>query len=249
MNTELGWGSVQQRIKCLGLSLFHKINLFETWLLIRNCMTKVDYNKTYLIRSKGGYFPYPLYSHRFKNSIFPYVTNLWNNLETSIQVLPLADFKSRLKHEVKSPKICGILCFLYEFMEAQFQNVRTSVEKIHHFHLPACILAWVQSSNFLSTIMNHPVCYILITHHSTTCFSTDKIRLDQNCSNMIETCFMCVDKHLKIAPSCSSSTSRNFPPFLRHYYRIAVGINILGHQSLADFREEKKHLGKQEDWV
>ena len=105
LNTELGWESFQQRTKFLGLSLFHKIHLFATRPLIRNCMTKVDYNKTYLTRSKGGYLPYPFYSHKFKNSFFPYVTNLWNNLETNIQVLPLADFKSRLKQELKPPKI------------------------------------------------------------------------------------------------------------------------------------------------
>ena len=76
LNTELGWETFQQRIKFLGLSLFHKIHLFATRPLIRNCMTKVDYNKTYLTRSKGGYLPYPFYSHKFKNSFFPYVTNL-----------------------------------------------------------------------------------------------------------------------------------------------------------------------------
>ena len=55
LNIELGWESFQQRIKFLGLSLFQKIHLFETRPLIRNCMTKVDYDKTYLTRSKGGY--------------------------------------------------------------------------------------------------------------------------------------------------------------------------------------------------
>ena len=41
LNIELGWESFQQRIEFLGLSLFHKIHLFETRPLIRNCMTKV----------------------------------------------------------------------------------------------------------------------------------------------------------------------------------------------------------------
>ena len=48
LNIELGWESFQQRIEFLGLSLFHKIHLFETGPLIRNCMTKVDYDKNIL---------------------------------------------------------------------------------------------------------------------------------------------------------------------------------------------------------
>ena len=68
-------------------------------------MTKVDYDKKYFTRSKVGYLSYPLYGHKFKNSFFPYITNLWNNLDVSIQVLPLADFKVRLKNELKPPKI------------------------------------------------------------------------------------------------------------------------------------------------
>ena len=45
LNIELGWESFQQRIEFLGLSLFHKIHLFKTHPLIRNCITKVDYDK------------------------------------------------------------------------------------------------------------------------------------------------------------------------------------------------------------
>ena len=57
LNVELGWESIQKRIEFLGLSLFHKIHLRETRPLIRQCMSKLDYEKRYEMRSKGGYSP------------------------------------------------------------------------------------------------------------------------------------------------------------------------------------------------
>ena len=85
LNVELGWEDFQTRVKFLCLSLFHKIHLFETRPLIRNCKSKIDYEKKYLTRSKGGYLPYPFYGEKFKRSFFPYVTSLWNILDVSLQ--------------------------------------------------------------------------------------------------------------------------------------------------------------------
>ena len=64
-------------------------------------MSKVDYAKKYLTRSKGGYSPYPNFGVKFSNSFFPYMTKLWNNLKVSTQVMMLSDFKEQLKKELK----------------------------------------------------------------------------------------------------------------------------------------------------
>ena len=85
----------------LGLSLFQKIHLYETRPLVRKCMSKLDYAKNYLTRSKGGYSPYPYFGKKFSNSFFPYMTKLWNNLDLSTQVMMLPDFKAQLKRELK----------------------------------------------------------------------------------------------------------------------------------------------------
>ena len=104
LNTELGWENFHTRIKFLGLSLFHKIHLFETRPLIRSCKTGFDYEKKYLTRSKGGYLPYPNYGLKFQKSFFPFITNLWNSLDVSTQMMGLIDFKCKLKQELKPIK-------------------------------------------------------------------------------------------------------------------------------------------------
>ena len=67
-------------------------------------MSELDYSKKYMTRSKGGYAPFPNYGVKFKNSFFPYISNLWNKLEVSTQLLDLAEFKIQLKKELKPPK-------------------------------------------------------------------------------------------------------------------------------------------------
>ena len=62
-------------------------------------MSKVDYAKKYLTRSKGGYSPYPNFGVKFSNSFFPYMTKLWNNLKVSTKVMMLSDFKEQLKND------------------------------------------------------------------------------------------------------------------------------------------------------
>ena len=104
LNLELGWENFQARIKFLGLCLFQKIHLHETRPLIRKCKSELDYAKKYLTRSKGGYSPYPNYGVKYKNSFFPYITGLWNNLNVSTQLMALPDFKEAVKEELKPIK-------------------------------------------------------------------------------------------------------------------------------------------------
>ena len=105
LDAELGWESIHKRIQFLGLSLFHKIHLNETRPLIRNCMSKLDIERKYEMRSKGGYIPFPNYGNKFLNSFFPYFSKLWNNLTQSTKQKDLIDFKSQLKIDLKPTKI------------------------------------------------------------------------------------------------------------------------------------------------
>ena len=105
LDAELGWESINKRIQFLGLSLFHKIHLNETRPLIRNWMSKLDIERKYEMRSKGGYIPFPNYGNKFLNSFFPYFSKLWNNLTQSTKQKDLIDFKSQLKIDLKPTKI------------------------------------------------------------------------------------------------------------------------------------------------
>ena len=105
LNIELGWETIKKRIEFLGLSLFQKIHLHETRPLIRNCLSKLDYEKTFVSRSKGGYVPYPNYGNKFMNSFFPFISKLWNNLTPLTKTKDLIDFKNQLKIDIKPIKI------------------------------------------------------------------------------------------------------------------------------------------------
>ena len=105
LNNELGWESIKTRIDFLGLSMFHKIHLQETRPLVRSCLTKLDFEKKHLTRSKGGYSPYPNYGVKYLSTFFPYISKLWNNLDTSTQLMALSDFKTKLKANLKPDKI------------------------------------------------------------------------------------------------------------------------------------------------
>ena len=77
----------------------------ETRPLIRSCLTKLDYEKKYFLRSKGGYLPYPNYGTTFLNSFFPFISKRWNNLGSAKQAKDLFDFKCQLKSDMKPSKI------------------------------------------------------------------------------------------------------------------------------------------------
>ena len=101
LNIDLGWETIQKRIEYLGLSIFHKIHLYETRPLIRQCLTQLDFENKKNLRSKGGYMPYPNYGNKFKNSFFPFISKLWNNLPTKNRSMNLFDFKAELKIDIK----------------------------------------------------------------------------------------------------------------------------------------------------
>ena len=98
-------GDNKKRIDFLGLCLFHKIHTHESRPLVRSCLTKLDWEKKRVTRSKGGYLPYPNFGVKFLNSFFPYISKLWNNLDNDTKALTLSDFKIRLKNIIKPDKI------------------------------------------------------------------------------------------------------------------------------------------------
>ena len=93
LNSELGWESIIERGDILGLNIFQKIHLQETRPLIRNCMTKLDFEKKQLTRSKGGYLPHENHGTKFRMSFFPYFSGLWNSLPPNVQFRNIEDFK------------------------------------------------------------------------------------------------------------------------------------------------------------
>ena len=101
---ELGWETIADRTKFLGLCIFHKIHVHETRPLIRTCLTKLDWEKKYVLRSKGGYLPYPYFKQKFLNSFFPFISKQWNNLSNSTKSKNLYDFKTQLKIDIKQKR-------------------------------------------------------------------------------------------------------------------------------------------------
>ena len=65
LNFELGWESIKDRGDLLSVNIFHKIHLQETRPLIRMCMPKLDYERTCVTRSKGGYIPFKYKGDKF----------------------------------------------------------------------------------------------------------------------------------------------------------------------------------------
>ena len=98
---ELGWETIANRTKFLGLCMFHKIHVHESRPLIRTCLTKLDWEKKCYLRSKGGYVPYPYFNQKFLNSFFPFISKQWNNLPNSTKSKNLYDFKEQLKTDIK----------------------------------------------------------------------------------------------------------------------------------------------------
>ena len=100
LNIELGWESIQTRVDFLGLSLFHKINYYETRPLVRECLTSLNMR----IHSKqyGKYMPYPKYGRKFDQSYFPYFSKKWDSLDKSLRnTVFFKEFKGKLKERYK----------------------------------------------------------------------------------------------------------------------------------------------------
>ena len=67
-------------------------------------MPQRDLENKYNIRSKGGYIPFKNVGVKFRNSFFPRMTLLWNNLPKSVQCKNVADFKGFVNKEFKPPR-------------------------------------------------------------------------------------------------------------------------------------------------
>ena len=104
LNIELGWETILERGDILSLSLFHKIHLHETRPLIKTCMPKLDFEKTCLTRSKGGYIPSKFKGTTFEKSFFPNTLKLWNSLPKDVQFKDLYEFKICIKERLKPRK-------------------------------------------------------------------------------------------------------------------------------------------------
>ena len=105
IESELGWESLYERGKFLGLSLFHKIHIHQTRPLVRSCLPPIAHHTGMTTRSDRAYANYKLYSEKFKKSFFPYHVHLWNNLDKKLKCEQnLEDFKCKLKSEIKPKK-------------------------------------------------------------------------------------------------------------------------------------------------
>ena len=101
---ELGWETLNERGNLLSLNIFHKIHLFETRPLIRNCMPILNMCDNYEIRNRGVYNPFPHKGDKFNLSFFPNTTKFWNSVAKQIQVKPLEEFKIDIKNKIKPAK-------------------------------------------------------------------------------------------------------------------------------------------------
>ena len=101
---DLGWESIENRIKYLSICLFHKIHIHATRPLIRKCMPPINLMHNYT-RNNRFYNTYPLKDTTFNNSFFPKISNLWNNLSPAIRNMDMIDFKNELSWLLKPPKI------------------------------------------------------------------------------------------------------------------------------------------------
>ena len=101
LNNELGWESILERGNFLSVNIFHKIHLYETRPLIRNCMPKVDLPNNFNLRNKHGYVPFPYKGDKFNTSFFPNTTKIWNKLPRNIQRQNTEEFKNYTKKMFK----------------------------------------------------------------------------------------------------------------------------------------------------
>ena len=67
-------------------------------------MPKLDYERTCVTRSKGGYIPFKYKGDKFNLSFFPNTFKIWNSLPKKIQHSNLDEFKLLIKKEFKPPK-------------------------------------------------------------------------------------------------------------------------------------------------
>ena len=96
LEADLGWESISDRAKFLGICQFQKFHIRESRPLIYNCMPHLNIKRT--TRNKDVYFPFPSVGVPFSKSFFPFYTKEFNKLETNLQTeRDLSNFKQTLK--------------------------------------------------------------------------------------------------------------------------------------------------------
>ena len=102
LEQDLAWESISNRVKFLGLSIFHKIHCFQTRPLIRKCLPKLNISN---LRGDGNYEKGKFKSQKYSNSFFPYFSQLWSKLDKSLKGEGDQDiFKAKLKQILKPKK-------------------------------------------------------------------------------------------------------------------------------------------------
>ena len=86
LNKDLGWETLADRAKCLGLSVCHKIHRYETRPLVR------QYIPVFNDRGSGKYQQYKYHNKQFNMSFYPFYTKEWNNLPNQTKIMNTDDF-------------------------------------------------------------------------------------------------------------------------------------------------------------
>ena len=141
---DLGWESIENRIKYLSLTLFHKIHIHETRPLIRSCMPPINQYQNFT-RSNRYYNTYTQKDATFCNSFFPKISNLWNDLPSELRHKGMIDFKTELGWLLKPPKI-RLYCIGSKFGNSIHTQLRVNKSQLndHLFTMrlsntPSCI--------------------------------------------------------------------------------------------------------------
>ena len=146
---DLGWESIENRIKYLSLTLFHKIHIHETRPLIRSCMPPINQYQNFT-RSNRYYNTYTQKDATFCNSFFPKISNLWNDLPSELRHKGMIDFKTELGWLLKPPKI-RLYCIGSKFGNSIHTQLRVNKSQLND-HLFAMRL-----SNTPSCICSEPL--------------------------------------------------------------------------------------------
>ena len=102
LEKDLSWESIAERVKFLGLGIFHKIHLNLTRPLIKSCMPEINTNNT---RASGSYKRLPFKSKKYSDSFFPKFSQLWSSLPKSLkEERDFILFKTQLKSNFKPKK-------------------------------------------------------------------------------------------------------------------------------------------------
>ena len=102
LEADLSWESIAERVKFLGLGIFHKIHLNLTRPLIKSCMPEINTNNT---RASGSYKRLPFKSKKYSDSFFPKFSQLWSSLPKSLkEERDFILFKTQLKSNFKPKK-------------------------------------------------------------------------------------------------------------------------------------------------